>query len=52
MDSTAVLERYGAQLALAGNDRDCPLLSRVERDKVAETVADAVLELADGATVH
>jgi hypothetical protein len=52
MDSTAVLERYGTRLAIAGNVSECPLMMGIERptDQAAE-IAAAMVERAT-ATVH
>jgi hypothetical protein len=42
-----------AQLAYAGNVTKCPLKTEVERNaEIAAAVAIAMVELAEGATVH
>jgi hypothetical protein len=51
MNSEAVMAQYGAQLILAGNDRDCPLLVGVKHWTEADEIAVAMKERAK-ATLH
>jgi hypothetical protein len=53
MNSDELMARYGTRLALFGDGEVIPLASVERKAALAEAIAEALIELADGAvTVH
>jgi len=51
MTSDETMSRYGSQLVLEGTSVGSPLLARTD-EEITRAVAEAIVELAEGATRH